>query len=196
MKKNYQIETPRLVVLPFSRAHLTEHYVSWLNDPEVVRYSNQRYTTNTIESCRNYFESFINTSHFFWAIETKAPRERHIGNINAYVDTRHSTADVGIVIGEREVWGEGYGSEAWAGVCHLLIKTVGLRKVTAGTIEPNIGMQNIMNRLGMVPDGIRKKHQIFEDEEVDLIYGAFFRSIWDDTPAAQMDCKVSEITDR
>ena len=195
MKRNYQILTPRLVILPFSREHLTDRYVSWLNDPEVVRFSNQRHTNNTIESCRNYFESFKNTPHFFWAIETRSSTKSHIGNINAYLDTRHNTADVGIVIGEKEIWGQGYGAEAWAGVCHFLIKTVGLRKVTAGTIEPNKGMQNIMNRLGMVPDGIRRKHQIFENKEVDVIHAAFFNSTWDDTPASQVDCQVIEITD-
>jgi len=55
------LQTARLRMVPFSEAHLTTRYVGWLNDPEVVRYSEQRHQTHTIESCRSYLLSFSGT---------------------------------------------------------------------------------------------------------------------------------------
>ena len=37
---------------PFTLADISAEYIAWLNDPRVVRYSNQRFLTHTRESCR------------------------------------------------------------------------------------------------------------------------------------------------
>ena len=62
------LETPRLRIVPFCELYLTPRYVAWLNDPDVVRYSEQRHRVHTLESCRSYWLSFSGTPHFFWAI--------------------------------------------------------------------------------------------------------------------------------
>jgi RimJ/RimL family protein N-acetyltransferase len=168
------IETARLQIVPFSEAFLTDRYVGWLNDPQVTRYSEQRHRRHTLESCREYLESFRGTPHFFWAICEK-PGLEHIGNINAYVDERHQIADVGILIGERGAQGRGLGGEAWSAVCDFLLRSRGMRKVTAGTIEPNAPMLAVMKRAGMKADGRRPRHMLWEGREVDMIQAALFR---------------------
>lgn len=40
-------------VVRFADRHLTERYVGWLNDPAVVRYSEQRHSRHTLWSRRN-----------------------------------------------------------------------------------------------------------------------------------------------
>ncbi len=172
------IETPRLRIVRFGAAHLTPRYVAWLNDPVVVQYSEQRHRRHTMESCRQYMESFEGTPHFFWAILLKEPQGEHIGNINAYVDTANSVADVGILIGEQARWGKGYGLEAWLGVCDFLLRERGLRKVTAGTVAVNGAMRTIMKKAGMVEDGGRARQYLWNGKEVDAVYGALFRETW------------------
>src|SRR5512142_149833 len=83
------IDTPRLVIEPFAERHLTPKYAGWLNDPEVTRYSDQRFAVHTLESCRRYAESFDGTPNYFWAIVAKDPSLGHLGNINAYTDPLH-----------------------------------------------------------------------------------------------------------
>src|SRR5437762_2899726 len=122
------LESTRLRIEPFSNANLTDRYVAWLNDPEVVRFSQQRHRTHTTETCRAYLASFDRTPHYFWAILSRDSTLGHIGNINAYVDLHNKTADVGIIIGERAVWGRGYGGEAWQAVCRFLLDEGGIRK--------------------------------------------------------------------
>jgi [ribosomal protein S5]-alanine N-acetyltransferase len=168
------LETARLRIVPFSEVHLTPRYVGWLNDPEVVRYSEQRHRAHTIESCREYWRSFAGTPHRFWAILVSAGPLGHIGNINAYVDGKNLAADVGILIGEKGAWRRGYGLEAWRAVCGYLLETAALRKVTAGTMAANKGMLRIMEKSGMVDDGRRIRQCLFESREVDVVHGALF----------------------
>ncbi len=168
------IEADRLQVVPFRREHLTATYVSWLNDPVVVRYSDQRHHVHTLETCKDYMESYEGTPNYFWAIVVRDPELGHIGNINAYVDPIHSVADVGMMIGERRCWGRGYGSEAFVAVCNYLKRVAGIRKVTAGAMSVNTPMLRVMEHAGMVLDGTRRRHCVFEDREVDLIHMALF----------------------
>ncbi len=170
-----QIDTQRCTLEQFTERHLTDRYVSWLNDPEVVRYSEQRHKTHDLESCQGYMKSFDGTPHYFIAISETHQGLGHIGNLNVYVDQNNQSADVGILLGHREIWGQGYGVEVWTAVCDYLLHNLGLRKITAGTSANNIGMRNIMKRTGMVEDGQRKRQLLIEGEEIDIVYAALFK---------------------
>jgi RimJ/RimL family protein N-acetyltransferase len=76
------------------------------------------------------------------------------------------------------VWGRGYGAEAWRALCDHLFRARGIRKITAGTIEPNAGMIGIMKNVGMVDDGRRIRHHLWNGREVDVVYAALFRDDW------------------
>ncbi|MDA8162356.1 MAG: GNAT family protein [Desulfobacteraceae bacterium] len=169
------IHTVRLRIVPFEERHLTARYLGWLNDPDVVRYSEQRHRTHTMESCRAYFESFRGTSNYFWAIEETAQGHGHIGNLNAYVDIKNLVADMGIIIGEKRLHGHGYGREALDGICCFLLKDAGLRKVTVGMMAANRPMINLARGLGMVEDGVRRRHFLFENHEEDMVHFAMFK---------------------
>lgn len=170
------IETKRLKIVPFDESHLTDRYVAWLNDPEVVQFSEQRHHHHTLVSCRHYWQSFVGSPNLYWAIVVNDSPPSHIGNINAYVDEKNSLAEVGIIIGEKAAWSNGYGLEAWKAVCNYLLHDVGIRKVTAGTMAGNKGMLRIMEKTGMVADGRRIRHYIFDAKEVDVILAALFKT--------------------
>ena len=178
MAKSKIIKTDRLLIEPFSLKHLTERYVSWLNDPNIVAYSRQRHKKHTLLSCRKYFNSFKKTPNYFWAISVVNNRLGHIGNINAYIDNLNKRADLGILIGEKKAWGKGYATEAWMAVCSYLFEKVNIRKITAGTLIFNKKMIKLMKRAGMVNDGWRTKHCLFKGKEVDVIYKAIFKESW------------------
>ena len=175
MAQSAPIETLRLRILPFAQEHLTARYVGWLNDPVVVQFSEQRHRRHTLESCRSYWQSYTGTPHFFWAIIARDPALGHIGNINAYVSPENRMADVGILIGERAVWGQGYGLETWKAVCAYLLGEARLRKICAGTLASNSAMLAIMRRSGMIDDGRRARHYLVDSLEVDICHAAQFR---------------------
>jgi RimJ/RimL family protein N-acetyltransferase len=179
MVASSDINTNRLLITSFTERHLSSRYVGWLNDPDVIQFSEQRHKSHNVESCRLYWQSFHNTPNYFWAIEEVKYGYGHIGNINAYVNKIHNIADVGIMIGDKRLWRNNYGLEAWIAVFKFLFRQLNLRKITAGAISVNFAMLNMMKKAGMVPDGIRGKQFIFNDQEVDIVHYAIFKEQWD-----------------
>jgi len=169
-----ELRTARLKLAPFGERHLTAEYVRWLNDRDLMRYSEQRHKVHTIETCRQYMQSFEGTSNCFWAIEEVGAGLGHIGNINSYVDSRHRVADIGIVIGDARAAKHGFGLEAWTAVCDFLFDVVGIRKITAGTMALNTAMIRLALSAGMTEDGVRKRHYLYEEQEVDVVHFALF----------------------
>lgn len=178
MASSNTILTPRLRLEPFVREHLTDRYVSWLNDPLTMQFSEQRLREHTIQTCREYWESFSNSSNYFWAIVVQGHGLGHVGNMNAYVDEHNSVADVGILIGEARARGCGLAAEAWLGACDWLLRACGVRKVTAGTLAINKPMVALMKRTGMVDDGRRIRQCLWNGTAADLIHAAFHRDDW------------------
>jgi [ribosomal protein S5]-alanine N-acetyltransferase len=178
MAQTAPIETERLVLEPFGEHRISPKYIGWLNDPEIVRYSEQRHRRHTLQSCREYWLSFAGTPHFFWAIVAKDAALGHIGNMNGYLDKSNSTADLGILVGAKAAWGRGYGSEAWIAACDHLFRLAGIRKISAGTLAINTGMLHIMDKAGMRADGIRTRQCLVDGKETDIVHRALFRDEW------------------
>jgi ribosomal-protein-alanine N-acetyltransferase len=182
MAVSREIRTRRLIIAPFHERHLTERYVEWLNDRELLRYSEQRHRRHSLESCRAYWQSFLEGPNYLWAIEDNEDGLGHIGNCNAYLDTMNLVADLGILIGEKAARNRGYGLEAWGAVCDFLLKEVGVRKVSAGTLSVNAPMLKLMQRAGMIADGVRKRHHLYKGQEIDIIHMALFRKQLESQP--------------
>jgi ribosomal-protein-alanine N-acetyltransferase len=91
-----------------------------------------------------------------------------------YRNEHHGTADIGLMVGERRCWGQGYGREAWRAVLEALLEESGLRKVTGGTARPNRAMVKIMKQSGMELEAVRARQELIEGQAVDLLYYARF----------------------
>lgn len=165
----------RLDLVPFRRDFLTDRYVGWLNDPQTVRYSEQRHRHHTLESCARYAASLEGSAHYFWAIVAHDPGLGHIGNMTATVDASNLVADLAIMVGEPNCRGRGLGLEAWKRACAFLLGDGGMRKVTAGTMAVNAPMLGVMRASGMTEEGRRARHFLHEGQEVDLVMAALLR---------------------
>jgi RimJ/RimL family protein N-acetyltransferase len=170
MKLNFpQINDGVVQILNFSESHLNQKYVSWLNDIEVVRFSEQRHIKHTLKSCQRYFEEQKNSKNYFLAIELTGKEARHIGNLGISVNYENKIADLSIIIGDKSSWGTGAGSRAWSLALNAILHDLNFRMVTAGTMEVNKPMINLMKRSGMSIDGILPARFLFEGNEVGLV---------------------------
>lgn len=164
---------PRIRLVPFGERFLTQRYVDWLNDADLMRHSEQRHRRHTMASNEAYFRSFDQPNRFLWAIIDRTD-DLHVGNINAYLDANNGVADLGLLVGEKSRQGRGLGAEAWIGAMHAMFVGMGVRKVTGGCVAPNAAMLRIMHSAGMVEDGIRQRHLIIDGVAVDVIHRALF----------------------
>ncbi len=170
------LQGPRVRLRPFTAADITEVYVGWLNDHEVVRYSNQRFARHTRESCERYLAGFVGGANLFVSLRVAAAdgTEQPVGTLTAYRSLPHGTADVGILLGARAVWGQGVGLEAWKLFTDWLLATPGMRKVTAGTLSVNRSMLAVAELSGMRREGVRRCQEVVEGQPADIVHFARF----------------------
>lgn len=173
-KPDWPLQGSRIVLRPFVEADIRVDYVRWLNDPEVVRFSNQRFVRHTEETGRRYLQSFADTANLFVAIDDKVTNGM-IGTLTVYRSLAHQTADIGIVIGDSSAWGKGYGQEAFALMVDVLLASGEVRKVTAGTMAPNVGMIKVMERSGLKWEATRHRQELLDGSPADLVYYARFK---------------------
>ncbi|MGE0254657.1 MAG: GNAT family N-acetyltransferase [Alphaproteobacteria bacterium] len=159
---------------PFAERHFTARYVAWLNDPESVRYSEQRHRRHDAASCRAYVEAMRAGGHLLWAIVANEPRDGHVGNLSAHVDAPNRTADLAILLGEPAARGRGYGRAALSAACAWLLTEAGMRKVTAGTMAANHPFRAIARACGMHEEGRRQRQFLLDGAEIDLVMFARF----------------------
>lgn len=166
------IHTKRLSISEFSEHDISEVYLSWLRSPEVMKYSNQRFRSHTKESCIRYLDSFKKTRNLFLKI-TENETNQMIGTATIYRYMQHKRADTGLLIGS-EYWGKGFGKEAWNGIIEILEGDKDIEKLTAGTSERNLSMRNIIESSGFIHEATLTKHEIIENERVDIYYYSRF----------------------
>lgn len=157
----------------FEPADITADYVGWLNDPEVTRFSNQRFREHSRESSFTYLASFEGSDNLFLSIKESQSGES-IGTMTAYRNPHHRTCDVGIMIGNRAYWGGGYGQEAWNLLTNWLLSEGGVRKLTAGCLSANRAMVTLMERSGMELEAVRKGQELLDGEPADIVHYARF----------------------
>lgn len=165
---------PRVRLRRFLGADITPRYLGWLHDGEALRFSNQRFRRHDEQSARAYLDSFAGSPNLFLTICDSASGVA-LGTMTAYASVPHETVDVGILLGERERWGQGLGSEAWCLLVEWLLGAARVRKLTAGCALGNRGMLRLMEAAGMRLEATRRAQEIIDGEPHDLVYYARFR---------------------
>ncbi len=150
-----------------SPSDVTESYVNWFTNKEVVKYSDNQYRSFSLEGQRLYVENCFNDN----AIRLYGVfiDEMHIGNILLDgVGSIHKRAELTYVIGEQKYWGQGIASNAIANIIEISKKEYKLNKLYAGIAKNNIGSRKVLENNGFELEGTRKKHlyynNFFEDQ--------------------------------
>ena len=149
-------------IVPFTDEHISREYVAWLNDPEVVKYSEQRHMTHDLATCQNYVWSMRKNGEL-WAILDGSV---HIGNVSAHIDGPNRRADISIMLGESR--GRGMGAKALRIVCKML-KEGGMRRLTIGTMAKNKPMIAIAQKNGFKIEAVRQNHFLVNKTGVALV---------------------------
>jgi ribosomal-protein-alanine N-acetyltransferase len=131
-----------------------DNYYRWINDPEVTQYLEIRYVPHSLENIRTYVSAMDGrVDEIFLAICLRE-NDRHIGNIKlGPINTIHGAADISLLIGEKDCWGQGYATEAIRLCCHFAFAVRNLRKVNAGVYASNIGSKRAFEKAGFREEG-------------------------------------------
>ena len=167
-------------LVPFTVEHLqAPEYLAWLRDYEVVKTINRPEYLETIpfEEVKRYVEALWESDTDIFLAVTHRTCKRFVGTVRAArIDLKTLTADLGILIGDRNYWGSGVATDALSVLADYLFHELGLRRLTAGLLEPNKAMLRVFEKLGFVKEGVFRKHDLYEGEYVDHIFLGCFKN--------------------
>lgn len=167
------LQGKQILLRPFVEADITETYLDWLEDKELMRFSEQRFYEHTAATALQYAQTLREEGGLFLAI-VESSTGVMVGTITARISPHHRIADLGILVGSAQWRGLGVGFEAWGLLMNHLFSRVEIRKATAGTLRANRAMRRIAEKSGMHLEGVRKKQEWFEGEAMDVMMYAKF----------------------
>lgn len=169
------LQTGNVLLDFFQPEDVTERYIGWLNDSNLMRYTEARFRRHTVESASQYVASsnMGNVSRL-WRILIDG--EYHVGNIRlSDVNWAHRRASIAILIGERSVWGRGVGARAVALASWYGLSLIGLHKLTAGMYSENLGSIKAFENAGYHKEAELQDHFFLEDRPQNGILMACFK---------------------
>jgi RimJ/RimL family protein N-acetyltransferase len=91
-----------------------------------------------------------------FAIETLDGK--HVGNCTYYgIDETKSEAELGIIIGNRDYWNQGYGTDAITTLVNHIFQQTKLNRIYLKTLETNARAQRCFEKCGFAPYGHLKR---------------------------------------
>jgi len=146
------------------------NYYNWMNDYEVNQYLESRFYPWSKEKLLEYVNRINSDPNYVFLAIIQKEDNIHVGNIKlGPINWIHRVADIGIIVGEKSVWGKGYATEAIKLVTDYAFKKLNLHKLTAGCYKENVGSQKAFEKNGYIIEGIRKSHCFLNENYVDII---------------------------
>lgn len=158
-----------LILRNLSPIDVNKYYLGWLTDPEVVRYLEIRFAKHSLESTLLYV-GLMNDSTDSLLLGIFKHNHQHIGNIKlGPINPHHKRGEIGIMIGDRSCWGQGYGSEAIRMLTRYSFDVLKLHKLSSGTYADNEGSRQAFFKAGWKEEGHLPHHWMCHGEWVDGI---------------------------
>ena len=150
------------------KSDVSENYVSWLNDYEVTKFTEQKYYNHNYKSVLNFVkEKYVSEKDFLFGIYFK---NQHIGNIKlGPIKWEHKTAEISYFIGEKSFWGQGIAKKCIEKIINFGVDELTLRKINAVYYQTNLAYSKVLKKCGFKIEGIRESELIFENQRINLI---------------------------
>ena len=132
-------------------------YQRWMNDFETTRFLDYQPRPVTLEQETAWYEHTANNrdeiTFSIYELRTNCP----IGNCGLHsLDLRNRRSEVGILIGDPEARGKGYGTEAMRLLVDFAFTALGLHSVMLWTYEYNLAGQRCYAKVGFSEMGRRR----------------------------------------
>ena len=137
-------------------------FVRWFGDPDVRDFLLINRPISRAEEEQWFENQLKNESTELFAIETTDGQENvHIGNIGLHdINWLHRHTELGIVIGEKEYWSKGYGSDAIRTLLRFAFHEMNLHRVYLRVFQDNARGIGAYEKCGFKHEG-RMREAVF-----------------------------------
>lgn len=155
------------------------HFMEWVNDPEVT------ITLNLLRPIAEgreleFLERALtndNTRDVFFAFD--GPDGTYAGNIGLHgIDWISRKAELGIVIGRKDLWGKGIGALAIKAALAYAFNDINLQKVYLRVFDHNERGIKLYKRLGFIQEGIMRRDAFKDGVYHDTIFMSILKEEW------------------
>jgi RimJ/RimL family protein N-acetyltransferase len=146
-------------------------WYGWFNDKETTAFMQQRYFPNSLDKQLEFYKSSILGSSQKIQLGILPYETPHIIGVVSLsgIDFVNRKAEFGIVIGERDVRGKGYGTEACAMIVKHGFERLSLNKITLGVLAEHTAAIRSYEKVGFRIEGTLR-------EDV-LLNGAYHNTV-------------------
>lgn len=140
----------------------------WMQDPEVLRLIGTSWPVSEQAEERYFQDRGKDPTNISFAIETL--NGKHIGNMGLHkIDLETQTAETGTLIGEKDYWEKGYGTDAKMLLLSYAFYHKALRRIESRVVEYNERSKRYSLRCGYTVEGILRKAVWRDGEWRDII---------------------------
>ena len=154
-------------------------FASWLNDPE-VRDGLAAFYPMSLAQEEAWFESNLKLEPASqpFALEARVGGAdfAHIGGLGFHqIDWRNRTGEVGIFIGEKALWGRGFGTEAMRALVAWGFQELNLHRVQLRVYEDNARAIRSYEKLGFKLEGRLRQDRFHQGRYFDTLMMGLLR---------------------
>jgi len=159
-----------------------ESFVTWINDPEVTAGLTLFLPMSSIDE-EKWFENAMQRPQEEkpLVIDMKdGTNWRLIGNSSFFAfDWFSRSAEVGIMIGDKTVWNQGFGSEVMRLLLHHGFGTLNLNRIYLRVYDENKRAIRVYEKVGFVHEGRMRQAVYKNGSYCDVLYMSVLREEWD-----------------
>ena len=130
---------------------------TWQSDPELARIDAAPQLKTTFSQYLSDYACVLHypsSSRHPLAIETLDGK--HIGNCVYYgVNEARGEAELGIMVGDRDYWDKGYGTDAVTTLVSYIFRQINLNRIYLKTLDDNYRAQKCFKKCGFTPYGYK-----------------------------------------
>lgn len=142
-------EGDKVRLVPLDRSRHLDNAVAWLNDSEITAWTLVGDVPMTRLAEEDFFDRAMRETEkaVYFAVETLAGEHIGFSGVDR-IDWRQRVATTGTILGRRDLWGQGYGSDAARLRTRYAFEVLGLRMLLSEVMADNAGSLKMLQKAG------------------------------------------------
>mgnify|MGYP001472086148 CR=1 FL=1 len=175
---------------PVEKADLPR-FVAWFQDPE-VRHGLTVILPMSLEQEEKWFQRLLdghpnNAAQQPFSIDVRRADDtwQHIGSAGLHeIDWRNRSTELGIMIGDKSYWNQGYGSDVLYTLLEFGFDTLNLHRIWLQVYANNPRAVRAYEKTGFVHEGAFRESRFHAGKYYDTLIISVLRPEWQGRPAA------------
>lgn len=168
----------KVILRPIIEEDVPKFFV-WMNDPSITMF-NYHSLPLSLEQEKEWFKKQLQQLDKINLAIVDTQKNNLIGSIGIHgIDQRSGFGTTGTIIGDKEYWGLGYGTEAKMLFLHFIFYELNLRKIYSEVMGFNERSIQYSLKCGYVKEAVLPAHYYKNGQYWDKVILAVYREPWE-----------------